>query len=183
MKLYKLLTFIVLFSILRCYISIAQEHNGFGDSTNQPKHNPRTATIYSTILPGLGQVYNKKYWKVPLIYGAGIGMVYALNYYQIRYNIFKEAYFTGAPNTEYIIYNHKFDYEQLPLYMEHYRRNRDLSIFGIAVVYLLNVFDAMVDSYFTEFDISDNLTFNLNPIFIENNANSTSIALKFAVSF
>jgi hypothetical protein len=183
MTLYKLLTLIVLFSFLSCHISIAQKHNDFGDSTNQSKHNPRTATIYSAILPGLGQVYNKKYWKVPLIYGAGIGMVYSLNYYQIRYNIFKEAYFTGAQNKEYIKYNHKFDYNQLPLYMEHYRRNRDLSIFGIAVVYLLNVIDAMVDSYFTEFDISDNLTFNLNPVFIENNAISTSIALKFAVSF
>ena len=76
MKLFKLLTLIVLFSFLLCHISIAQEHNGFSDSTNQSKHNPRTATIYSAILPGLGQVYNKKYWKVPLIYSAGIGIQY-----------------------------------------------------------------------------------------------------------
>ncbi|MBN1413776.1 MAG: hypothetical protein JW973_01645 [Bacteroidales bacterium] len=161
----------------------AQETNVLSDSTDQRKFNPRTAIICSMLVPGLGQVYNQKYWKVPLIYGAGIAMVYAFNYNQSKYTEFRKALAEDDPQKIYIIDGYQRTYDQLKIGRDWYRRYRDLSLLGIAIVYFLNVVDAMVDAYFTGFDVSDDLSLKIEPAVVDNFGLTASVGLKFTIGF
>ncbi|NQU87895.1 MAG: hypothetical protein HQ541_19270, partial [Mariniphaga sp.] len=138
-------------------------------------HSPKKATIYSAILPGLGQAYNKKYWKIPIIY-AGFGViVYFIDYNNNWYRLFKNAYVDLSVTTgfdkEVFISKYKedlpllstIDYDNsvemkntldyLTKYQDYSRRNRDLLIIGTAVFYALNIIDASVDAHLFDFDI------------------------------
>jgi hypothetical protein len=161
----------------------AQENNTVSDSLIIKKHNPRTATISSALLPGLGQVYNGKYWKVPLIYGAGGALVYAFQYNQSKYIQYREAYDEGDQNKIYIIDGYPRTYDQLPLGRDYYRRYRDISLFGLIGVYLLNIVDAMVDAYFTQFDISDDLTMHIEPAIVDNFDLAATFGIKIRIGF
>ena len=161
----------------------AQENSVVSDSLHIKKHNPRTATISSALLPGLGQVYNGKYWKVPLIYGAGGALVYAFQYNQSKYLQYREAYDAGDINEIYIIDGYPRTYDQLPLGRDYYRRYRDISLFGLIGVYLLNIVDAMVDAYFTRFDISDDLTMHIEPAIVDNFDLAATFGLKIRIGF
>ena len=165
------------------YVCPAQEINALPDSAVQRKFNPRTAVIFSLLVPGLGQVYNQKYWKVPLIYGAGGALVYAFNYNQSKYTEFREALAEENPEKIYIIDGYKRTYDQLKIGRDWYRRYRDLSLFGIAIVYFLNVVDAMVDAYFTEFDVSDDLTLKIEPSVVDNFDLTAVVGLKLSIGF
>jgi hypothetical protein len=165
------------------FSAIAQEDSLAVDTVVMKKHNPRTATICSALLPGLGQVYNRKYWKVPLVYGIGGAMVYAYQYNQSKYIKYREAYDEGDAGKLYIIDGYTRTYDQLPLGREYYRRYRDLSLFGIAAVYLLNVIDAMVDAYFVGFDVSDDLSIKIEPAVVNNFDLTAAAGIKFSISF
>ena len=131
-----------------------------------PRHSVGRAAAFSAILPGLGQAYNKKYWKIPIIY-AGFG---AIGYFVItnnnEYNDFKEAYVYVANGETYPIdnpYVSKYTQQQLKEAMDFYRRNRDLSIIIGALWYTLNILEAYVDAHFFDYDISDDLTLKVSP--------------------
>lgn len=131
-----------------------------------PKHSVGRAAAFSAILPGLGQAYNKKYWKIPVIY-AGFG---AIGYFVItnnnEYNDFKEAYIyvaNGETDPTDNPYVGKYTQTQLKDAMDFYRRNRDLSIIIGALWYTLNILEAYVDAHFFDYDISDDLTLKLSP--------------------
>jgi hypothetical protein len=175
-----------LITVLLCLflsVSYAQEENALPDTIFHKKHNPNTAILYSAILPGLGQVYNRKFWKVPLVYGAGAAMVYAFNYNQSKYKKFKDAYANDDHSKKFIIDGNELTYEQLPLGRDFYRRYRDLSIFGIAAVYFLNIVDAMVDAYFTEFDVSDDLSLKIQPSVVDNLDLTAAVGVKISFGF
>ncbi len=165
------------------YTNPVQQDSTDSDTTFYIKKNPKTAILYSAILPGLGQVYNGKYWKVPLVYGAGGAMVYVFYYNQSKYTKFREAYAEGDQTKIYIIDGYKRTYDQLPRGRDWYRRYRDISIFGIAAVYFLNIVDAMVDAYFTDFDVSDNLTFRIQPSVVDNFDLTAAVGVKFSIGF
>jgi hypothetical protein len=139
-----------------------------GDTTRFPKHSPRKATFYSMALPGLGQAYNHKYWKIPVIY-AGFGtLAYFIHVNNKKYVDFKEAYKYKAGDTTSIKpignpYVDKYDASQLLEGQNYYRRNLEVSIMFTAVLYLLNVVDAAVDAHFFDYNISDDLTMRLDP--------------------
>ncbi len=141
------------------------------------EHSPHKATIYSAILPGLGQVYNRKYWKVPIILGGFATLGYFINFNNEVYQTYKKAYsdiidtdpftnsylqlninpiFFSPENTAQLTSN-------LSRAKDTWRRNRDLCIIGTVVFYAVNVIDASVDAHFFNFDISDNLTMNWTP--------------------
>ena len=131
-----------------------------------PKHSVRRAAIYSAVLPGLGQAYNKKYWKIPVIY-AGFT---AIGYFVVRNNKeyiqFQEAYIYVANGDTTEIdnpYVTKYNQSQLKDAMDYYRRNRDLSIIIGALWYTLNVLEAYVDAHFFDYDISDDLSLHISP--------------------
>ena len=132
-------------------------------------HSVRKAVLYSLICPGLGQVYNTKYWKIPFIYGAGGTFLYYVGFNQMKYKKFKDAIFAEQiTKRNVVIDGYSFRYESLGLGRDYYRRYRDLSIAGLAGIYLLNVIDAMVDATFFYYDISDDLTMKVEPAVIEN---------------
>lgn len=141
-------------------------------------HSPKRATIYSAILPGLGQAYNKKYWKIPIIY-AGFGTIgYFIGWNNGFYNTYKLAYsdFTDnddSTNSYLDVLPPGYDLENTTDYnnfksglskqSDYYRRNRDLLIISMVGFYGLNLIDASVDAHLFDFDISEDLTMNWQP--------------------
>ena len=142
-------------------------------------HSPKRATIYSAILPGLGQAYNKKYWKIPIIY-AGFGTIgYFIGWNNKYYNTYKLAYsdltdddettnsYLDLEATQYYDLENPTDYNNfktgLSKQQDYYRRNRDLLIISIVGFYGLNLIDASVDAHLFDFDISEDLSLNWQP--------------------
>jgi len=150
------------------------------------KHYPGKATMYSAVLPGLGQIYNKKYYKVPIVYGGFVGLGYVINYYNQKYSSFKKAYYDlNDKNPLTKSYEKTFPYYDYSLTSQYtsysssfveridkYRRQRDLYIIATVGFYLLNVLDANVDAHFIDFDISEDLTFNFEPFMVDPITNS-----------
>ena len=129
----------------------AQEQDSTATDSIIHNHSPRKAVLYSLICPGLGQIYNKKYWKIPFIYGGGGAFLYYINYNQLKYRKFRNAYdlaFKNGTKDNVVIDGFTYSYEALPLGRDYYRRYRDWSVAGLAAIYLLNVIDAMVDATF-----------------------------------
>lgn len=132
-------------------------------------HSPQKAAMFSAVFPGLGQLYNKSYWKLPLLYG-GLGFLgYYLVRYNDQYNSFREAYILRTDNNPLTI--DQFDptlkagytTETLIEAREFYRRQRDLTVIGITAVYIANILDAAVDGYLFDYDISEDLSLKLTP--------------------
>ncbi len=150
------------------------------------KHSPRKAVMYSLICPGLGQVYNHKYWKLPIIYGAGGAFAYFVIYNQNKYKKFRDTRNNneGAqPNETFWIDGYPYRYSVLGRGRDYYRRYRDLSIAGLGAIYLLNVIDAMVDAYFFNYDISDNLSLKMEPALIQGPGITASLGFRINLGF
>jgi hypothetical protein len=152
--------------------------------TTKKKHSPRTATIMSAVLPGLGQAYNKKYWKIPIIY-AGFGTcAYFINFNTSLYNKYKLAYKyknDNNPNTidPYPIYTS----DDVLTLKNFYRRDLELSYIATFAVYMLNVLDASVDGNLYDFDVSEDLSFHVEPSIINTYNNYNTAGIKFTMSF
>lgn len=129
-------------------------------------HSVGKAAIFSAVLPGLGQAYNRKYWKIPIIY-AGFGVIgYFVYTNNNEYKDFKEAYLYVANSETYPTNNpyvNKYNQTQLEDAMNFYRRNRDLSIIVGGLWYTLNILEAYVDAHFFDYDISDDLSMSVRP--------------------
>lgn len=125
-------------------------------------HSPHKATIYSALVPGLGQVYNKKYWKLPIIYGATGILIYAFNFNNDQYNKFKNAYAEMDADliTEFEGYTTT---DQLLRLKDNYQRNRNLNVISLAALYMLNIVDATVDAHLFDYKITDDLSLNIQP--------------------
>ncbi|MDX9908514.1 MAG: DUF5683 domain-containing protein [Mariniphaga sp.] len=163
-------------------------------------HSPRKATIYSAVLPGLGQVYNKKYWKVPVIY-LGFGTIaYFINWNNDNYQLFRRGYFDlidDDPETQgYLeieaVRRNNYDLNNpthfnnlrtaLMRQKDYFRRNRDLLFIGMVGFYGLNIIDASVDAHFFDFDISDDLTLKWEPSLMQID-NNFVYCINFRFSF
>lgn len=129
------------------------------------KHSPRKATLLSTFVPGAGQFYNKKYWKIPVIYAAGGAAVYGVVFYTREYNNFRQAYKARLANgsNEDPYYN-QFQTATLQSYRDYYRYYRDLSYIALGAVYVLQIVDAVVDAHFYDFKITDDLSMHVEPV-------------------
>jgi hypothetical protein len=129
----------------------------------KPEHSPTKASIMSAILPGAGQVYNKKYWKVPIIYAVGGYLGYAVWYNNKEYHRFREDYKAATDNDPNTVdeFNGVVPAEQLQYVKDQYRRQRDLSFMALSVWYVLNIVDASVDANLYDFDVSDDLSLKL----------------------
>ncbi len=122
----------------------------------------KKASIMSAVLPGLGQIYNKKIWKVPIIYGVGGWLTFNIFKQNEQYHYYKTELINvinGGINKDGL------SSQQLTLLKNQSKKWRDLSIGGLALVYVLNILDANVDAHLREFDISDNLSLQLSPYF------------------
>lgn len=157
------------------------------------KPNPTKAVLLA-LIPGGGQIYNRKYWKLPIVYGAFMGCLYAVTWNNRSYQEYAEAYkdivydyenkvpekdwhqswqeITNTP-AEDLIDNTRF-HEQLKSRKDYYRRYRDLSIIITVGVYALSIIDAYVDAQLFDFDISPDLSMRLEPVVTPKTSYSSS---------
>jgi len=137
------------------------------DSIREKEHSPTKATLMSTFLPGLGQFYNKKYWKIPIVY-AGLGVLgYFIYSNADLYATYKYAYIesiNGVKNGNYSSYVNTLSADQLLSYREFYRRNLEISCIFTVLWYGLNILDATVDAHLYTFNISENLAVKVEPV-------------------
>lgn len=146
--------------------------------------NPQRALWLALVIPGGGQIYNRKYWKLPIIYGGFMGCLYAMNWNNMMYKDYSQAYLDimdSDPTTEsynqFLHLGQRIDASNEERYKEifksrrdRYRRWRDLSFFCMIGVYALSVIDAYVDAELSEFDISKDLSLKVEPAVINNRA-------------
>lgn len=129
------------------------------------RHSPRKATFLSLALPGAGQIYNRKYWKAPIVWG-GLGLSYwFIQRNNKEFRRYKDAYIAvidGDPATV-DEFEGRVSASQLLDVTDTYRKWRDLSYIAIGAVYLLNVVDASVDANFVRFDVGRDLTLGVGP--------------------
>jgi len=125
---------------------------------------PGRAAMLSAALPGLGQAYNRAYWKIPIIYAGFAGVAYAVHFNSNNYRIWRSAFVAkvdGNPNT--IDRYPSFSDASLRRVMEFYRRNLELSYIAGVALYLLNILDANVQAHLMDFDVGEDLTMQIGP--------------------
>src|SRR5687767_5665969 len=123
------------------------------------RYDPRKALLYAAVLPGLGQIYTKKYWKLPLVYG-GMGLIgYHIDLYQKGYTKYKLMLYKKIDDPSSSLYSE----EQLRSVVNRAQRERDFMIILMAGVYLLQIIDAHVDAHLKEFDLNPKLQVRVEP--------------------
>lgn len=162
----------------------------------------KRAMWLAIVIPGAGQIYNRKFWKLPIVYGGFLGCLYAIRWNNQMYHDYSQAYMDimdNDPNTQsynqFLHLGNTITSENSELYQnlfrrrkDFYRRYRDLSIFILIGVYALSVIDAYVDASLSEFDISKDLSLRVQPAIINNGMStnplkSSSIGLQCFVTF
>lgn len=148
-------------------------------------HSPKKAAWFSTALPGLGQVYNKKYWKVPVIYVGFGALAYSFQFNQSGYVKFRNAYKLRIDDDPLTLDDYpQYQNADLEMLQKYYHRYRDLSAIGIAALYLLNIVDASVDAHMFTFDVSDDLTLQFHPTLINTaNVNQYTTGIGLNIKF
>lgn len=151
------------------------------------KHSPAKATLYSMALPGLGQAYNKKYWKIPLAWAAiATPLLFALDE-SSKFQDFKDAYAKRVDDDPMTVDKYTGIYSDANLLslIDDHRQNRDLLFVLTGVGYALNIIDAAVDAHLFYFDVGDELAGNIRPTFQYSSSQqllvpSLTLSLKFA---
>lgn len=162
----------------------------------------KRALWLALVLPGAGQIYNRKYWKLPIIYGGFVGCAYAMSWNNQMYHDYSQAYLDimdDDPNTQsynqFLHLGATIDNSNIERYKEifrkrkdRYRRWRDMSMFVMIGVYAFSVIDAYVDASLSEFDISDDLSLRVEPTVLNNSRErnpfrSSAVGLQCALTF
>ena len=137
---------------------------------------PNKAGLYSAILPGAGQVYTKKYWKVPVIYGGLITSAYYINESNDLYQLYKSTYLNRLDGD--FTDNLNYSDSDLRTLTEHYRRNREVSALLFTLTYILNIVDASVNAHLFDYDVSEDLSLHIQPVYFSKE-NASGISLSF----
>lgn len=134
---------------------------------NRKKHYSaaRKASIMSAVLPGLGQAVNKKYWKIPIIYAAFGGLAYMYDNNNNLYRFYRKNHIAETDDDSSTLNTTFYTASQLQEQKRFYQKNRNFAVIGIGLVYLLNIVDANVDAHLKSFDVSDDLSLQINPWF------------------
>lgn len=151
-------------------------------STDIDPLTPAKAAFYSAILPGLGQAYNKKYWKIPLVYGAMGTSLYFYIDNNKKYHQFRDEYKRRLEGFERSDFFEKIDDSRLISGQKYYQRNRDLSALFTLGFYILNIIDANVDAALIQFNVDENLT--VRPLIYPNDVTlKTNVGLTLNYKF
>lgn len=150
------------------------------------KRSATIAGISSAIVPGLGQVYNGAYWKIPVIYGIGAAIYYYYDQYDYLYKRFKKAEY--EVNNDLTISDPqmaKFSKEDITIRKDDYYNKLSYQVVYLGLLYIANIIDAMVDSYLVEYDVSKDLSLKLRPTFLPPDPYSyaASCGIKFSLKF
>jgi len=205
--------FTIIFTILTGNLAVSAQQINISNDSLQVKtpvatevRSPKKASIYAALFPGLGQIYNRKYWKLPIVYGGYAGLIYVLGWNNNNYKDFFQGYriISQYTNTETmkpeerdfldnLIKNpsvsldnpstFKYISTQLKSGKDYYRRNRDLTIIGIAALHVLSIIDASVDANLFDFDISDDLSMRIEPMPVYSTNQNMVMGLNVAIKF
>lgn len=191
---------------IQLMVDTVAKHHKRDWSTWRPT--PKRALWLALVLPGAGQIYNRKYWKLPIIYGGFVGCAYAMRWNNMMYRDYSQAYLDimdNDPNTQsynqFLHLGTQINSSNQARWQEvfrkrkdRYRRWRDLSFFVMVGVYALSVIDAYVDASLSEFDISPDLSMHFSPAILNNNSygggsltgpswRNTGLGLQCAITF
>lgn len=214
----RLITFLGLISLIllggsKNAISQRIEADTVSVESNVKVHSAHKATMYSLMFPGLGQAYNKKYWKIPILY-AGIGAtIYAINWNTKNYKKYKSGFkdFTHLTEWKALSEDEKLVTEkpisdsyqdileddwdnttttkdtwfktQLQNKKDSFKHDRDLSYIILVGVYVLNIVDAAVDAHFTNFNVNDDLTIRVEPAVSYSAFSGNSLGFRCQITF
>jgi len=148
------------------------------------ENRPNTAALYSAALPGLGQAYNKKYWKIPIIYGGGLVVGYYINYNHRLYQQYRDGLYAIIDGDDRTVpFNPDLSEESYRRATDFWRRNRDLLLLVALIVYAANIVDAHVDAHLALFTIEEDISLHLEPSFeqtaMQTNVYGISLKLRF----
>ena len=130
---------------------------------NNQEHSATKAIVYSALIPGWGQAYNKKYWKIPIVYTGIAGAAYFIKTNSDDYKLYKSDYLLLVEDPEAQTVSEITSLQQLKGGIDQSRRNRDLSIIALFAWYGLGLIDANVDGHFFNYDIDDDLSMWIDP--------------------
>ena len=166
------------------------------------KPNPQRALWLALVIPGGGQIYNRKYWKLPIVYGGFMGCIYALTWNNMMYRDYQQAYLDimdddpgTASYNKFLHLGRTIDNTNVERYKklfksrkDKYRRWRDLSFFTMIGIYAVSVIDAYVDAELSDFDISKDLSLKVRPTVIGNGTSmnplyATSLGVNCSINF
>ena len=187
-------------------IKISNDSLRLSPSVKVVTRSPKKASIYAALFPGLGQVYNHKYWKLPIVYGGYAGLIYVLGWNNNNYKDYFQGYriiaqYSSAASLkteerkflDNLIKNpsvsldndatFKYIATQLKSGKDYDRRNRDLTIIGIAALHVLSIIDASVDANLFDFDISDDLSMRIEPMPINLGSQNYVMGFNVAINF
>lgn len=174
---------LILILFFKPTVYLAQEVDTLAKAEVPKLHSPKKAAWLSTLLPGAGQAYNKKYWKMPIIYAGFVGLAYSFNFNNSRYTKYRDAYKLRLEG-EVDDYVDIFADDDLNYLQNYYHRYRDLTVIGASLLYILNIIDASVDAHMFTFDVSDDLSLNLQPTLVNTaNTNRYNTGLSMKIKF
>jgi len=175
--------------LLLTHSAIAQEQesndsltDSLGNEAPSNVKDPKKALYLSLMFPGAGQVYNEKVWKLPLLYSGVSAAVYFLNFNNRRYKEFILALDIVREGTEASLFPY-LNEDGIIRNVNYWRRNRDAMYMVFGVIYALGAVDAFVDAHLSGFDVSDDLTFKLEPSMEPLLANNNAIGLSLKIKF
>ncbi|MCP4460461.1 MAG: hypothetical protein GY816_20935 [Cytophagales bacterium] len=146
--------------------------------------NPKRSAILSAVLPGLGQVYNRQYWKVPLIIGGGVMLSHYIKYHDRLYNSFRSAFIAESDADIRTINPFTgLNSETLQANVDQLRRDRDNLMIMTTLFYVLNIIDAHISAHLHEFQINDALSMDIQPAIQPSALISRSVGISFSFKF
>ncbi|NJO02805.1 MAG: hypothetical protein HC880_14985 [Bacteroidia bacterium] len=156
-----------------------------GDCTlvlSEPVFSPSVAALYSTVLPGMGQAYNRRYWKMPIIYGLGATLGYFMKWNNVRYVLAKNAVLAKLENRDDADPLPRLSVDAARRGRDYYKRNRDMMIILAVLLHGLQVVEAAVDAHLKGFDVGDKLSFSIEP-FTDQHLGQSWAGLSFRLRF
>lgn len=169
--------FIIIFLLSFVFLAKAQENIDVEypkDTVQKAKkkffkegHDPAKAALFSAVLPGAGQIYNKKYWKLPIVYVGLGGLAGLVGYSAVEWKGYTKAYKleVDGDSTTFGNYRGFTGENQLLVKRRQFKRTLDLSAIALTVYYLLNIVDATVDAHLMDFDVNDDISVSIMPDF------------------
>lgn len=164
--------------------SLADDSNVAELEMVEPEHDPNKASLYSAVLPGLGQAYNRKYWKIPIVWGGLAVFGYFISWNNNQYQYFRQNLIYEIAQDPDYINETGLSASRLKSARDSFRRNRDqLVLYGI-LFYLLNIVDAHIDAHLMEFSVNEDLSVQINPeLFPMGNSRTVPAGMSIKIKF
>ena len=151
------------------------------------RYDPQRALLLAAVVPGLGQIYTKKYWKLPLVYGGFFALGYAFNQYNNYYQQYKKELFYNLENGYDQDSQHRpgdpYTTGSYRTAVDFYRNKRDLMVLLLGGMYFLQIIDAHVDAHLKEFDLNPNLQVSIRPNITQSDLTGRQTGLSITLKF